>query len=81
VCPRNLGPAGARGARVGKAVAAELGLTFTSGKTGEDISGTRVSPAQLASGRIAMTDDGIGFELVPWLTMSNNRSVGNGDLR
>jgi hypothetical protein len=52
--------------RVGKAMAAERGLTFTAAKTGEYVSGTLVGSTQLASGRFAMIDDGIGFQLVPW---------------
>ena len=52
--------------RVGKAMAAERGLTFTTAKTGEYVSGTLVGSTQLASGRFAMIDDGLGFQLVPW---------------
>ena len=52
--------------RVGKAMAAERGLKFTTAKTGEYVSGTLVGSTQLASGRFAMIDDGIGFQLVPW---------------
>jgi len=39
--------------RVGKAMAAECGLTFTAAKTGEYISGTLVGSTQLTSGRFA----------------------------
>jgi hypothetical protein len=59
--------------RVGKAMAAERGLTFTAAKTGEYVSGTLVGSAQLASGRFAMIDDGIGFQLVPWQPVLDNR--------
>ena len=52
--------------RIGKAMAAERGLTFIAAKTGEYVSGTLVGSTQLASGRFAMIDDGIGFQLVPW---------------
>jgi hypothetical protein len=52
--------------RVGKAMAAERGLTFTAAGSGEYVSGTLVGSAQLASGRFAMIDDGGGFQLVPW---------------
>ena len=51
--------------RVGRAMAAERGLTFTPAKTGTYVSGTLVGSTQLASGRFAMIDDGIGFQLVP----------------
>ncbi len=59
--------------RVGKAMAAERGLTFTAAKSGEYVSGTLVGSTQLASGRFAMIDDGIGFQLVPWQPVLNNR--------
>jgi hypothetical protein len=51
-------------ARVGKAMAAERALTFTAAKTGEYVSGTLVGSTQLASGRFAMIDDGIGFQIL-----------------
>jgi type IV secretory pathway VirD2 relaxase len=59
--------------RVGKAMAAERGLTFTAAKTGEYVSGTLVGSAQLTSGRFAMIDDGIGFQLVPWQPVLDKR--------
>jgi type IV secretory pathway VirD2 relaxase len=59
--------------RVGKAMAAERGLKFTAAKTGEYVSGTLVGSAQLASGRFAMIDDGIGFQLVPWQPVLDKR--------
>ena len=59
--------------RVGKAMAAERGRTFTAAKTGEYVSGTLVGSAQLASGRFAMIDDGIGFQLVPWQPVLDKR--------
>ncbi len=59
--------------RVGKAMAAERGLTFTAAKTGEYVSGTLVGSTQLASGRFAMIDDGIGFHLVPWQPVLDKR--------
>jgi hypothetical protein len=58
---------------VGKAMAAERGLTFTAAKTGEYVSGTLVGSAQLASGRFATIDDGIGFQLVPWQPVFDKR--------
>ena len=60
-------------ARVGKAMAAERALTFTAAKTGEYVSGTLVGSTQLASGRFAMIDDGIGFQLVPWQPVLDKR--------
>jgi type IV secretory pathway VirD2 relaxase len=59
--------------RVGKAMAAERGLTFTAAKTGEYVSGTLIGSTQLASGRFAMIDDGIGFQLVPWQPVLDKR--------
>jgi type IV secretory pathway VirD2 relaxase len=59
--------------RVGKAMAAERGLTFTVAKTGEYVSGTLIGSTQLASGRFAMIDDGIGFQLVPWQPLLDKR--------
>lgn len=59
--------------RVGRAMAAERGLKFTTAKTGEYISGTLVGSAQLASGRFAMIDDGTGFQLVPWQPLLEKR--------
>ena len=53
-------------ARVGREMAAARGLTFTTAGTGEYVSGKLVGATQLASGRFAMIDDGIGFQLVPW---------------
>jgi hypothetical protein len=59
--------------RVGRAMAAERGLTFTPAKSGEYVSGMLVGSAQLASGRFAMIDDGIGFQLVPWQPVLDKR--------
>jgi hypothetical protein len=59
--------------RVGKAMAAERGLTFTSAKTGEYVSGTLIGSTQLASGRFAMIEDGIEFRLVPWQPVLDKR--------
>jgi Protein of unknown function (DUF3363) len=61
-------------------MAAERGLTFTAAKTGEYVSGTLVGSTQLASGRFAMIDDGIGFQLVPWQPGLDKR-VGQGTFR
>jgi Protein of unknown function (DUF3363) len=54
-------------------VSAERGLKFTAAKTGEYVSGTLIGPTQLASGRFAMIDDGIGFQLVPWQPLLDRR--------
>lgn len=59
--------------RAGKVMAAERGLTFSSAKTGEYVSGTLIGSTQLASGRFAMIDDGAGFWLVPWQPVLDRR--------
>ncbi|MBN8872628.1 MAG: relaxase/mobilization nuclease and DUF3363 domain-containing protein [Rhodospirillales bacterium] len=52
--------------RVGKEMAAERGLTYTPSGPGEYVSGRLAGVATLASGRFAMIEDGLGFQLVPW---------------
>ena len=52
--------------RVGQKLAKERGLSFKAIEDGQAIRGRLVGSAQLASGRFAMIDDGLGFSLVPW---------------
>jgi type IV secretory pathway VirD2 relaxase len=52
--------------RIGREMAAERGLAFRPGNPGEHVSGRLVGMASLASGRFAMIDDGLVFQLVPW---------------
>lgn len=52
--------------RAGRKFAAERGLEWQAAKPGERAAGTLVGQAQLASGRFAMIDNGLGFQLVPW---------------
>jgi len=52
--------------RVGKAFAAERGLDWQPTRTGDRVSGKLIGQAQLSSGRFAMIDNGLGFQLVPW---------------
>lgn len=52
--------------RVGKEMAAERGLTYAPSRPGEYVSGRLAGVANLASGRFAMIEDGLGFQLVPW---------------
>ncbi|UJW76691.1 relaxase/mobilization nuclease and DUF3363 domain-containing protein [Rhizobium sp. SL42] len=52
--------------RVGRQMAAEWGLSYTPSQRGEYVSGSLKGGVNLASGRFAMLDDGIGFQLVPW---------------
>ncbi|MEC5292247.1 relaxase/mobilization nuclease domain-containing protein [Aurantimonas sp. C2-3-R2] len=50
----------------GEKIAAEIGRPYTPSATGEYVSGTYQRRITLASGRFAMIDDGLGFQLVPW---------------
>jgi hypothetical protein len=52
--------------RVGRQLAAERGLAFQPIHEGQAVRGKLLGSAQLASGRFAMVDDGLGFSLVPW---------------
>jgi hypothetical protein len=52
--------------RVGRQLAAERGLAFQPIHEGQGVRGKLVGSAQLASGRFAMIDDGLGFSLAPW---------------
>jgi type IV secretory pathway VirD2 relaxase len=52
--------------RVGRQLAAERGLAFQPIREGQTVRGKLLGSAQLASGRFAMIDDGLGFSLVPW---------------
>ncbi|WP_439888307.1 DUF3363 domain-containing protein [Pseudomonas sp. MBLB4123] len=47
-------------------IAAQTGLQYRPAVEGERVSGVYRRSLQLASGRFALLDDGIGFSLVPW---------------
>ena len=47
-------------------LSAETGLPRVSAAEGEHVAGVYRQRVQLASGRFAMIDSGLGFELVPW---------------
>ena len=51
---------------LGGKLADETGLPFNRAAGGEYVSGTYRQRLALASGRFAMIDDGLGFQLVPW---------------
>ncbi|MBX9451569.1 MAG: relaxase/mobilization nuclease and DUF3363 domain-containing protein [Mesorhizobium sp.] len=51
---------------VGQQLATETGLPFNHAASGEYVSGSYQRRFALASGRFAMIDDGLGFQLVPW---------------
>ncbi|MBV8696982.1 MAG: DUF3363 domain-containing protein, partial [Bradyrhizobium sp.] len=55
--------------RVGRQIASEQGLTYMPNNSGEHISGRLAGVASLISGRFAMIDSGLGFQLVPWLPL------------
>ena len=59
--------------RVGQEMAKERGLTFQPAKAGEYVSGTLAGSTNLVSGRYAMIDDGLGFSLVPWQPVLDQR--------
>jgi Protein of unknown function (DUF3363) len=63
-------------AEVGAAIAARTGLAHLPSKEGEAVSGIYRQRLQLASGRFAMIDNGMGFELVPWRPQLD-RHLGN----
>ena len=50
----------------GVKIAAETGLARQPAAEGEHVAGIYRQRVQLASGRFAMIDNGLGFELVPW---------------
>ena len=47
-------------------LSAETGLAYRPSAEGEHVSGIYRQRVTLASGRFAMIDDGLGFQLVPW---------------
>jgi hypothetical protein len=51
---------------VGRRLTEETGLAHLPADTGEQISGVYRQRLSLASGRFAMIDNGLGFQLVPW---------------
>ncbi len=63
-------------------IAKETGLIHQPASEGDHIAGTYRSRVVLASGRFAMIDDGLGFQLVPWRpgagSISRRRGEGPG---
>lgn len=53
-------------AEAGAAIEARTGLPLRAAEDGDSVSGTYRQRLQLASGRFAMIEDGLGFQLVPW---------------
>ncbi len=60
-------------AQAGKAVQAQTGLIYRPLHDGERVSGIYRRSIQLTSGRFAMLDDGLGFSLVPWRPVLEQR--------
>ena len=56
-----------------KAIAAETGLTHRVVTGGGRVTGVYRRSVQLASGRFALLDDGMGFSLVPWKPVIEQR--------
>ena len=53
-------------AKAGKVIQHQTGLIHRPLRDGEGVNGVYRRSVQLASGRFAMLDDGMGFNLVPW---------------
>uniref|UniRef100_UPI0015B82A55 DUF3363 domain-containing protein n=1 Tax=Novacetimonas hansenii TaxID=436 RepID=UPI0015B82A55 len=51
---------------LGRSLAGKSGMPFRRSGEGDPVTGTYRQRFNLASGRFAMIDDGLGFELVPW---------------
>jgi len=60
--------------RVGHQMARERGLAYMPANAGEYVSGRLAGVASLVSGRFAMIDNGLGFQLVPWQPLLEKRS-------
>lgn len=59
-----------------KELSDEIGLPHAPSKSGEYVAGTVRQRLTLASGRFAMIDNGLSFQLVPW-SPSLDRQIGN----
>ena len=59
--------------RVGHQMARERGLTYVPANAGDYVSGRLAGIASLVSGRFAMIDNGLGFQLVPWQPLLEKR--------
>ncbi|MFT0875899.1 DUF3363 domain-containing protein [Rhodopseudomonas sp. G2_2311] len=60
---------------LGEKLAAESGRPYNHAGSGEYVAGTYRQRFELATGRFAMIDDGLGFQLVPW-TPSLEKQLG-----
>jgi hypothetical protein len=59
--------------RVGQQMAEDRGLTFVPSTAGEHVSGRLAGVTSLVSGRFAMIENGLGFQLVPWQPLLEKR--------
>ncbi|MGK6312601.1 DUF3363 domain-containing protein [Neorhizobium sp. DT-125] len=59
--------------RVAHELASQRGLRYMPSQPGEYVTGRLVGSANLASGRYAMIEDGLGFQLVPWQPVLEQR--------
>jgi len=59
--------------RVGQHMARERGLTYMPPNASEYVSGHLAGIASLVSGRFAMIENGLGFQLVPWQPILEKR--------
>ena len=59
--------------RVGQSLAAARGLAFKEAEPGHFVRGRLIGATQLASGRFAMLEHGLGFSLVPWQPVLDRR--------
>ena len=60
-------------AEAGASISREQNLSYRQGQPTGDVSGVYRKRVQLASGRFAMIDDGLGFSLVPWSKQLDRR--------
>ena len=60
-------------ARAGRELATQRGLAFAPVEEGQTVRGKLAGSTQLASGRFAMIDSGLGFSLVPWRPVLENK--------
>jgi type IV secretory pathway VirD2 relaxase len=59
--------------RVGQQMARDRGLTYMPANAGEYVGGRLAGVASLVSGRFAMIENGLGFQLVPWQPLLEKR--------
>ncbi|WP_291699169.1 DUF3363 domain-containing protein, partial [Bradyrhizobium sp.] len=59
--------------RVGQQMATERGLPYVPANAGDYVSGRLAGVASLVSGRFAMIENGLGFQLVPWQPILDKR--------